>query len=46
MRLLLDQGLAPSAAAILRRHGFDAMHVSEVSLDHADDVTILNHARS
>ena len=38
MRVLLDQGLAPGAAAILRDHGWDAVHVSEVDMQTADDV--------
>jgi predicted nuclease of predicted toxin-antitoxin system len=45
-RLLLGQGLAPRAAAILCEHGFDARHVSEVGLDHADDTRILERART
>lgn len=43
--LLLDQGLAPLAAEILRRHGFDALHVSEIGMDRADDAEILDRAR-
>ena len=46
MRVLLDQGLAPGAAAILRDHGWDAVHVSEIEMQTADDVDILNVARS
>ncbi|HYA17189.1 MAG TPA: DUF5615 family PIN-like protein [Bryobacteraceae bacterium] len=45
MRLLLDQGLAPLAAATLRHHGFDALHVAELALDRADDREILDYAR-
>lgn len=44
-RVLLDQGLAPSAAVRLRAEGWDALHVIEVGLDRADDVEILNFAR-
>jgi predicted nuclease of predicted toxin-antitoxin system len=40
-RGLLDQGLAPHAAAILRRHGIDAVHVSDIGLERAEDVFIL-----
>jgi predicted nuclease of predicted toxin-antitoxin system len=39
--ILLDQGLAPDAAAILRGRGFDAVHVLEIGLDRADDLDIL-----
>jgi predicted nuclease of predicted toxin-antitoxin system len=44
-RLLLDQGLSPSAAIILRQDGFDAIHVSELGMEKADDVQILERAR-
>jgi predicted nuclease of predicted toxin-antitoxin system len=44
--LLLDQGLAPRTAAILREEGFDAVHVSEIGLERADDLLILESARS
>ena len=44
-RVLLDQGLAPRAAALLRLTGWDALHVSEVSLDRAEDSEILDFAR-
>lgn len=44
-RILLDQGLAPLAAAILRESGWDALHVSEAGLQSADDIEILNAAR-
>jgi predicted nuclease of predicted toxin-antitoxin system len=45
-RILLDQGLAPQAAAILREYGFDAVHVSEIGMGTADDLLILDRARS
>ncbi len=44
-RLLLDQGLAPYAAEILRGYGIDAVHVSEIRMEQADDIQILNRAR-
>lgn len=44
-RLLLDQGLAPLAAVILRKECFDAIHMSEIGMDRADDVAILERAR-
>ena len=37
--VLLDQGLAPNAAAILRERGVDAIHVLEIGLDRSEDVT-------
>ncbi|MCX6621396.1 MAG: DUF5615 family PIN-like protein [Acidobacteria bacterium] len=43
--LLLDQGLAPGAAAILRERGFDAVHVMAIGLDRAEDSDILATAR-
>lgn len=44
-RILLDQGLAPVAATILGTEGWDAVHVSQVGLDRADDPAILEYAR-
>jgi len=44
-RVLLDQGLAPRAAALLRAMGWEAVHVSEAGLEKADDVDILEFAR-
>jgi len=46
MRILLDQGLAPYAATILRQDGFDAVHVSEIGMERADDALILEKARN
>ncbi len=45
-RILLDQGLAPLAAAILRQFGFDAVHVSELGMAQAEDQEILEYARN
>ena len=45
-RVLLDQGLAPLAAAILREREFDAIHVSEIGMDRAEDAAILVRAAS
>jgi predicted nuclease of predicted toxin-antitoxin system len=45
-RILLDQGLAPHAAAVLRRHGLDAVHVCEIGLEQAEDIQILDRARN
>jgi predicted nuclease of predicted toxin-antitoxin system len=44
-RILLDQGLAPHAAAILRRNGLDAAHVSEIGMERAEDIQIMEKAR-
>lgn len=46
MRLLLDQGLARSAALILRQRGHDAVHVGDIALAEAMDETILDQART
>ncbi len=43
-RVLLDQGLAPSTAALLRLDGdWDAVHVSELGMSHAADEEILTN---
>ena len=44
-RVLLDQGLAPGTARLLRSEGWDALHISEAGLDRADDLDILEFAR-
>ncbi|HXN49702.1 MAG TPA: DUF5615 family PIN-like protein [Bryobacteraceae bacterium] len=46
IRVLLGQGLAPRTAEILRRHGLDAIHVSEIGLERAEDIHILEQARN
>ena len=46
MKLLLDQGLPRSAAALLRNAGFDAVHTGEIGLARAEDAIILDEARS
>jgi predicted nuclease of predicted toxin-antitoxin system len=46
IRLLLDQGLAPRTAALLRQQGFDAIHVTAIGLDRAEDADILEAARA
>jgi predicted nuclease of predicted toxin-antitoxin system len=45
-RVLLDQGLAPRAVALLKADGSDAVHVSEIGLERASDAEILEVARS
>jgi predicted nuclease of predicted toxin-antitoxin system len=44
-RILLDQGLAPHTAAILRRNGFNAVHVTEIGMEQAEDIQIMEKAR-
>jgi predicted nuclease of predicted toxin-antitoxin system len=44
-RVLLDQGLAPDAAAALRESGWEAAHVSELGLERAEDAAIIHYAR-
>ena len=44
MKLLLDQGTPRSAATILRRAGFDAVHTGEVGLAEAEDSEIIRRA--
>jgi predicted nuclease of predicted toxin-antitoxin system len=44
-RILLDQGLAPRAAEILRTLGFEASHVAGIGMQEADDAAILSRAR-
>jgi predicted nuclease of predicted toxin-antitoxin system len=44
-RILLDQGLAPRAAAILCAQGFDAIHVAGIGMERAEDAEILQFAR-
>lgn len=43
--VLLDQGLAPHAAAILRAAGISAVHASEIGMEQAQDEEILDRAR-
>jgi predicted nuclease of predicted toxin-antitoxin system len=43
-RVLLDQGLAPAVALLLRKEGWDAVHVAETGLHTADDLLILEAA--
>jgi len=45
-RVLLDQGLAPRAASILREDGWDAVHVFEIGMQSAADLEILDAARN
>jgi predicted nuclease of predicted toxin-antitoxin system len=45
MKLLLDQGLPLSAAALLRDAGIDAIHVSEIGMSETEDAGIIQRAR-
>ncbi|MGD0541634.1 MAG: DUF5615 family PIN-like protein [Tepidisphaeraceae bacterium] len=44
MKLLLDNGLPRSAAAILLTGGFDAVHAGQIGLSDAADKVILDRA--
>lgn len=45
MKLLLDQGLPLSSAALLRKAGIDTIHVGEISMSEAEDTEIIQRAR-
>ena len=45
MKLLLDQGLPLSAAALLRDAGIDTIHVGEIGMPEAEDIEIIQRAR-
>jgi predicted nuclease of predicted toxin-antitoxin system len=45
MKLLLDQGLPLSAAALLRDVGLDTIHVGEMGMSEAEDADIIQRAR-
>ncbi|NJM66323.1 MAG: DUF5615 family PIN-like protein [Acaryochloris sp. RU_4_1] len=46
MKLLLDQGLPLSAAALLRRDAdIDTIHVGEIGMSEAEDADIIQQAR-
>jgi predicted nuclease of predicted toxin-antitoxin system len=44
MKLLLDQGLPVSAAALLRDAGIDTIHVGEIGMSEAEDAEIIQRA--
>jgi len=46
MKLLLDQGLPLSAAALLRDEGIDTIHVGEIGMSEAEDAEIIQRARN
>jgi predicted nuclease of predicted toxin-antitoxin system len=45
MKLLLDQGLPLSAAALLRDANIDTIHVGEIGMSEAEDADIIQRAR-
>jgi predicted nuclease of predicted toxin-antitoxin system len=45
-RLLLDQGLPRSTAALLRQDGWDVIHVADIGMSRAEDTEILRRARA
>ncbi|MEP7353751.1 MAG: DUF5615 family PIN-like protein [Acidobacteriota bacterium] len=45
-RVLIDQGLPPDTAQILRASSWDAVHVREIGMRDAEDADILIHAAS
>lgn len=45
IKILLDQGLPRSAAALLRDVGFDAIHVGDIGMAAASDIDILQFAK-
>jgi predicted nuclease of predicted toxin-antitoxin system len=46
MKLLLDQGLPPLTAELLRGQGIDAIHVSEIGYSRAEDTKIIELAQT
>jgi predicted nuclease of predicted toxin-antitoxin system len=46
MKLLLDQGLPLSAAALLRNAGIDTIHVGEIMMSEAEDAEIIARAKA
>lgn len=45
MKLLLDQGLPLSAAALLRDAGIDTIRIGEIGMSEAEDADIIQRAR-
>jgi len=45
MKLLLDQGLPRSAAALLGNTGIDTIHVADIGMSQAEDAEIIERAK-
>ena len=45
MNFLLDMGISPRLVEVLRRAGHEAVHVFDIGLGRADDVSILEECR-
>jgi len=45
MKLLLDQGLPLSGAALLSNSGIETLHVSQIGMSGSEDIEILQQAR-
>ena len=43
-RVIVDQGLPPSTAVILRQNGWDAVHLEEIDMSLASDSNIIELA--
>lgn len=46
MKLLLDQGLFPLTADLLRQQGIDTIHVSDIGWARAEDIKIIELAQT
>jgi predicted nuclease of predicted toxin-antitoxin system len=46
MKLLIDQGLPPLTAELLREQGLDAVHVSEIGWSRVEDIRIVELAQT
>jgi|GEM_PF-2728782 len=46
MKLLLDQGIPHSAAALLLGMGLDVIHVGEIDMEAVEDEAIIEYARA
>ena len=46
MKFLIDNALSPQVAEALRRHGYDAAHLRDLGLQHADDLYVFEYAKN